>query len=486
MNKIFKSFNTIACGLIFLTILLYGALINNINLWMDEIYSVLMAKDSFSDMFGLLITEDSKPPLYYIYLKLILFLFPKSMEIWAAHFASALLLVGMQVFAMTVIKKEYGEKTALWLMVLIMLVPHSLWLAFEVRAYMLSNFLLLLASVYGLRLLEKPQTFDFIKFGGASLLALYSHYYCAVYLMFLYFGIFYYILTDKRQQIYRFLMTALVVAILFLPWLLIPLQTGDKISQSWYVNMDFVVFSWQFFVNPMSPEILQSVFALATTLATCAFSFVLLCGMFEVKKSRRAFWLVLGSFIFSYALLFLLSYTFRPMLTSRYLKIFSSVLYFAAALTLAQQKSLQKAFLFIGIIGFALTWVDIRAISFDKGYQRAISEIRQFIPNDQPLLVSDNSNIFCEYYLPEYNCLLATSGTGEILRKPKVMAKLPFYSKKYDSDLFGLSVFDSVNDLSKCIVYASDYRYGQNITLCRYTPDEVAAKLKQMLSIVQR
>ena len=58
------SFAGKACLLIGITAVLYGLLINNLNLWTDEIYSVLMAKDSLGDMFHLLLTEDSKPPLY--------------------------------------------------------------------------------------------------------------------------------------------------------------------------------------------------------------------------------------------------------------------------------------------------------------------------------------------------------------------------------------------------------------------------------------
>ena len=44
------SFAGKACLLIGITAVLYGLLINNLNLWTDEIYSVLMAKDSLGDM----------------------------------------------------------------------------------------------------------------------------------------------------------------------------------------------------------------------------------------------------------------------------------------------------------------------------------------------------------------------------------------------------------------------------------------------------
>ena len=71
MKKVFDfvyhNFMAKSILLVAITAISYGFLINNLNLWSDELYSVLMAKDSFSDMFELLTTEDSKPPLYYVY-----------------------------------------------------------------------------------------------------------------------------------------------------------------------------------------------------------------------------------------------------------------------------------------------------------------------------------------------------------------------------------------------------------------------------------
>ena len=221
------SFAGKACLLIGITAVLYGLLINNLNLWTDEIYSVLMAKDNLGDMFHLLLTEDSKPPLYYLYLKGILALFPNEYEIWGAHFASYILLLAAQLFAVTEVRKDYGDKTALWLAALMLLMPQSLWLAFEVRTYMLSAFLMLAALVYGLRVSEQPELRDYFKLGAATVLALYSHYYCALWLMFLYLFLLADILRARRfKQLKPFLATAGAATLLFVPWLAVPLSTG--------------------------------------------------------------------------------------------------------------------------------------------------------------------------------------------------------------------------------------------------------------------
>lgn len=476
INFLVNDFKWQVTFLICTTLLCYGFLVNNLNLWLDEIYSVLMAKDNWKDMWGLLITEDSKPPLYYLYLKFILALFPANYEIWASHFASLLLLIIAQIFSAVVIQRDFGHQISLWVILLLFLMPYSLWLALEVRTYMLSSLLMMITAVYGLRLLRTPKSSDFFKFGLFTLLSLYTHYYCALWLMFFYGGIFYVLFKNHKLKNYgkSFIITVMVVALCFLPWLCVVLNTALQISHYWYVNLSFVNFSWQFFINPLQPDILQSVFVFATIFSSAVFSFILLLGTFGIKskQNNQAFWLLFGSFVATYILLLFCSYAFRPMVTSRYLKIYSLILYLAVALVISYHKEIQKVFIAVSLIGFCFTWADVRAIAFDKGYQTAISDIRRFIPNDKPLLALDNSNLFCEYYLPEYTCLLVTDGKGEILRKDSVIKNFARYNQNPDSLIYSLSIYTPAQASSECQIYHSDYRNGQNVNLCRFSADD--------------
>lgn len=458
--------------LVFLTAVGYIFLINNINLWSDEIYSVLMAKDSFSDMWLLLTTEDSKPPLYYLYLKLFLTISPQDYEIWVAHFASYVILIASQIFVATAVKKDFGKKIAIWLIFLIAVMPHSLWLAFEVRTYMLSSFLLLVCLIYGLRLTRTPKQNDFVKFEICSILALYTHYYCAIFLMFLYMCILISLIKYKTFSIYgkKFLLTSFVVGIFFAPWLMVPLSTAESISKNWYVTMEFVKFSYNFFTDPLNPDMLQSRYFIVTLFEAQVFTFIVLFGLFNIKKEsllcKRLFIYSLACFLLSYLLLLVLSVSIRPMVTSRYLKIFSLIWYLAGAIILANNKNIQKAFIVVSLIGFIFTYIDIRAISFDMGYKKAIADIYKNVPRNKTLLVLDNSNLFCEYYLPDYKCILQVGEKGEILRKHKVMRNINLYKKPIDNVMFSVSIFYKPD--VECIDYKSDYRFGQNVHICKY------------------
>ena len=486
-NFIVYNFNIKAWGIFGLTVVLYALLINNLNLWSDELYSVLIAKDSFSDMWELLITEDSKPPLYYLYLKGILSLFPKKYEIFGAHFASYLTLLFAEIFTITAIKKDYGEKVSFWMLLILMLHPISLWLAFEVRTYGLSSFLLLVCFVYGLRLTREPQNIDYIKFGLASILALYTHYYAAIWLMFLYVMILFIIFFDKTffKLGKKFIITALIVAILFLPWIFIPLKTAKGISNDWYVNMEFVKFSIRFFTEPLQPEIFQSIFFIATTFSSTVFSFVALSGIFNMNtlshRLKRAFLVAFASFFLSYLLLIILSYVVRPMVTARYLKIFSLVWYLAGAIAITNLNNIKKAFSFILIVGFIFTYCDMKAVFFDREYKNVAEDINKYVSKDKTILALDNSNLFCEYYLPDHKCILAVGERGEILRLPNLLKNIHLYYQEVDDIVLVLSLYNTVG--GDCREYQSIYRTGNTVSLCKIPKEQAEIFIKNSLDL---
>ncbi len=491
MKKVFDfvyhNFMAKSVLLIVITAISYGFLINNLNLWSDELYSVLMAKDSFSDMWELLTTEDSKPPLYYVYLKAIIALFPQKYEIFGAHFGSYLTLLFAEIFTITAIKKDYGEKVSLWLLVILMLHPISLWLAFEVRTYGLSSFLLLVCLVYGLRLTREPKNIDYIKFGLASLLSLYSHYYAAIWLMFLYASILCILVYDKTFSKFgkKFLLTSFVVALLFLPWIFVPLNTANEISNDWYVNMEFVKFSIRYFTSPLQPDIFQSIFFVATDFCATIFSFIVLSGIFNTKlfshRLRRTFIVAFTTFFLSYILLIILSYAIRPMVTARYLKIFSLIWYFAGAIVISYLNNIKKAFLLVLIVGFSFTYCDMKAVFFDKEYKNVAEDINKYVSPNVTILTLDNSNLFCEYYLPNHQCILAVGARGEILRKPTLLRNIDLYYKEPNDIVLVLSIYDSVG--GDCKDYNSIYRTGNTVSLCKIPKAKAKKLIKDSLDL---
>lgn len=450
-----------------------------------------MANDSFKDMFYLLFTEDSKPPLYYLYLKFMLCFFPKSYEIFGAHFASFILLLCAQIFAATAIRRDYGDKVALWMIVLLLLMPHSLWLAFEVRTYMLSALLMLMALIYGLRLLDEPTRSDFFKFALTSLAALYTHYYCALWLMFLYGYILFFLIRSRNFRVLKkFLWGALIVALLFAPWLYVPYHTASSISNVWYVTADFVKLSTQFFTNPLVGDMVQSIFHALTVLSVSALSFSIVCGIFSPtniqKQNMRLYRLLFVAFfsiLATYFLLYVLSVMVRPMVTSRYMLIFSLIWFLAGAVVLASYQFLQKGFLILAFMGFFVTYGDIRAASFDKGFSALVHDIKLFVPTNMPILTLDNNNLFCEYYLPEYTCLALVDETGEILRIPSILKNIERYYEPLPPVVYALESYKQLTKSNECINFQTYYRKSYGTDVCKLKAQDAVILLQKSLNL---
>ena len=220
---------------------------------------------------------------------------------------------------------------------------------------------------------------------------------------------------------------------------------------------------------------------------TYVFMFVIIFGIFNAKKeklpSNKLFLFCLASFLLSYILLIILSIAIRPMVTCRYLKIFSLVWYMAGALVLVSNKNIQKPFIVVAFIGFFFTYSDVRFVSFDEGYKSAINTIYKNIPSSSTLLTFDNSNLFCEYYLPDYKCILQVGEKGEVLRKQNVIRNIDLYKQDFDNTVFSLSIYFTPD--AECVQFDSFYRMRQNVNVCKFEKTEAEKIIHRSLNFLE-
>lgn len=300
------------------------------------------------------------------------------------------------------------------------------------------------------------------------------------------------ILRARRfEQLKPFLATAGAAALLFAPWLAVPLSTGGEISRNWYVTMDFVRVSAQFFTTPPAAEIWQSPFFIATTLAATSLTFIVICGVTDVAGGKmtkpdsnsKLLTTTAGTVLATYLLLILLSVTVRPMVTTRYMYIFSLIWYAAGAAVLAKSSFLPRGFIIIALLGFAGTYGDFKAAFFDRGFYNLAHDIKAFVPKDKPILAFDNNNLFCEYYLPEHTCLAIVGADGEILRRPSVMKNIALYGKEPGEVTFTLSSYGQMRNNKDCLNYKSAYRISHGTGLCKLDAAHVRQLLKESLDL---
>ena len=121
------------------------------DIWFDEVFSVNFIQHSYKEI-AVLTGKDVHPPLYYWYLKLFhdigKVLVPAASSIMLCKLASMLPFVGIFVYTLTAIRKNFGLHVAGLFWLLVMTMPQISNYTVEIRMYSLALFFITAAFVH--------------------------------------------------------------------------------------------------------------------------------------------------------------------------------------------------------------------------------------------------------------------------------------------------------------------------------------------------
>ena len=127
------------------------------DIWFDEVFSVNFIQHSYKEI-AVLTGKDVHPPLYYWYLKLFhdvgKVLVPASSSIVLCKLASMLPFVGIFVYTLTAIRKNFGLHVAGLFWFLVMTMPQISNYTVEIRMYSLALFFITAAFVHSCELVQ--------------------------------------------------------------------------------------------------------------------------------------------------------------------------------------------------------------------------------------------------------------------------------------------------------------------------------------------
>ena len=127
------------------------------DIWFDEVFSVNFIQHSYKEI-AALTGKDVHPPLYYWYLKLFhdigKVLVPAASSIVLCKLASMLPFVGIFVYTLTAIRKNFGLHTAGLFWFLVMTMPQISNYTVEIRMYSLALFFITAAFVHSCELVR--------------------------------------------------------------------------------------------------------------------------------------------------------------------------------------------------------------------------------------------------------------------------------------------------------------------------------------------
>lgn len=172
------------------------------SIWFDETFTLGIIQHSYSELIYLT-GCDVHPPMYYILLKGfadgIGSLLSDVPVIYCARFFSSIPYIVLLILQL-IRRKKSGEKLSLNIMLLMFCMPNIMDYGIEVRMYSLALVLVLVAYMLGYRIYYEDDNrwTNWIALAIVSLLSIYTHYYCGICIIAIYFLLFFKKLKTKE------------------------------------------------------------------------------------------------------------------------------------------------------------------------------------------------------------------------------------------------------------------------------------------------
>lgn len=382
------------------------------NYWRDEVFRVLMAKNSLWQIIALTY-NDGQPPLYYFILKIWMFIFGDSEIVTRAL---SLIFFEILIFSTWYFCRKYKPHDLFFSVstILLMVVnPLLLYYAFETRMYML----FILEVFFSCILFVNKKYLGWVVF---SLLGLYTHNFMILVLI---AQVIWAFLNKYNYKI--ILKSCLYIALFYSPWFVVFLhQTGLIVSDFWIDKPSILTFlssvSSLYFGYENSPIYLNWLFVW--------FSALFFAVMILVRKNSFVKFNFVMLFV-PYFIILLVSLTIRPLFLTRYLSFSVIPLIFILSSFIS---SLTKKMSFYVLITSCVLSLIVFSILFPYRLKPDLSNsvidiIGQLKPGDE--IYTTPLNYFeTKYYFAKLAPALYTSNIPIKIYTPE--GKIPFFVGK--------------------------------------------------------
>ena len=200
--------------------------------WVDETWSIRLARMTLPDMVKKTAT-DMHPPLFYMLAMALNRLLGDNGP--AYHLSALIPYMGILFLACTEIRRQFGLGPAFLLVTVMSLMPEPLYFNVEVRMYSLGAFLVLTAYLALRRILTRNRLPEWVIFSLASLGAAYTHYYALISVAFFYLILVIPSLRDRKFR-QRTAITWAAAVVGYLPWLGVLLKSLVSTAGEWWLK----------------------------------------------------------------------------------------------------------------------------------------------------------------------------------------------------------------------------------------------------------
>lgn len=371
---------------------IYLSLCFNNNIWTDEGYTIDLLRNckTFQEVCNFT-AEDVHPPLYYLILKIFTDRF--GIHLLLIKILSIVPMLLTMVLGATVIRKEFGFRTALFFILTLGTLPCTMEYAVQARMYTWAILFVTLCGLEAYRIAARGKRTDWIGYLLGGVGAAYTHYFAFAAVLWIYGFLFLYLLIRRRKQLLKWLATALLSLVIYLPWLTkMSAQVKGVSGNYWIPEIDGKVLLSYF------PWIVNTNLPYVTAVMTVIFVMAFLLIAYQIRK-KKALDGKTAAALFGAGIPILvvvtgvaLSNLIRPIFIIRY--VMPSIGLLCLFLAIAFSYLETKAWIAMGLFWAALGTVDYQKNYYDE-YQAAYTpQTEQFLKDH----LGENDLVVYNYY----------------------------------------------------------------------------------------
>jgi uncharacterized membrane protein len=381
------------------------------SLWLDELHTMNEASPALTlkELFSYLTCCDQHPPLYFLFEKLLFFVFGHTSMV--ARSFSAILGVG-SVWLMYLLGKELaGKRLGLIVSAITCVNYYNIQYSQEARDYIMAFFFAALSFLFFFRLIKRESRKNIWLYALSALGVMYSHYY-GLFLVagqFVTAGILWILEKSDRKLLFKnFLICAVIIIIGYLPWLSF-LKDMAEIKSFWIGPID-PNFAENFFYGYFGNSGLLNPFLIFTLIYFCIN--VMKAGLppsGAIKSSvlQLSFITFFFTILITYGIPYLRSLLVVPMLFDRYTIVVlpAFLLAIAFGFDLIPSKGIRSILITVFLL-LSLTDIFVVKKFYTAIRKTQFRELTEYIVKDKKFefpIVNERTAWQHQYYLDHYH-----------------------------------------------------------------------------------
>lgn len=449
----FWLFLLLSCAVVIASISLFTNL--NSSLRLDEAQSLWATTKTVP---GLLeyIAQDVHVPLYFLTLHFWIKVFGTSNIALRSLSVVFFLLTLPVVYKLAALNTD--KKTALLSTAFFCLSPFITWYSSEARMYTLLLLSTMLSHLFFLKLLKSKGKTDKFWFVCATILGLYSHYFFnlvvfvqVIYVLYVYSHKKKLVIFPDRNFMIKLAGLFTTAYLFFLPWIAYVVSLGSSNNTKPLLITPTSYNILQLFIHFLTGFQTQTI--QAGLISLWPLTIVLLFFTFSKKKSssiKYAGYYLLATFL-PIILAFVISYTFQPILLSRYLIFVTPTLFILLAVLIRQFNttilSLVLSAVFLTNIIFHYQQGTSQEIAERENYRVVVDFLNENVSTNDIVVVSAPFTIYpIEYYyagqakietVPQWNRFIISN--APVFNEADFDTQINAYREQYDKLFIVLS-----------------------------------------------